>query len=110
PDHNGVSDTNSYYASIGTTMNFSQIAKKNLNTPSLGNWPTTGLFTLQRANGIQSVTDGATNTIAFAEAAVGNQALQMHRKYIGFNSVSALGSSLLSDAESNPQVALAGLH
>jgi prepilin-type N-terminal cleavage/methylation domain-containing protein/prepilin-type processing-associated H-X9-DG protein len=109
PDHNGASNTNNYYGSVGTTMNFSQLSKKNLNVPSIGNWPTTGLFTFQRSNGLQSVTDGTTNTIAFAEAVVGTQSLQMHRKFIGFNSVSALASSVLSDAESAPQVALAGL-
>jgi prepilin-type N-terminal cleavage/methylation domain-containing protein/prepilin-type processing-associated H-X9-DG protein len=109
PDHNNASNTNNYYASIGTTMNFSQINAKGLNKASLGNWPTTGLFTLQQSYGINSVTDGSSNTIAFAEAVVGNQSLQMHKKLIGFNTVGALKSSLLADAESNPQLALAGL-
>jgi prepilin-type N-terminal cleavage/methylation domain-containing protein/prepilin-type processing-associated H-X9-DG protein len=108
PDHNGVANTNSYYGSVGTTMNFSQINKKNLNVPTI-NWPTTGVFTFQQAYGINSVTDGTSNTIAFAEAAVGNQSLRMGQKLIGFNSVSALASSVLSDAEQNPALARAGL-
>jgi prepilin-type N-terminal cleavage/methylation domain-containing protein len=109
PDHNNTSNTNSYYGSIGTTMNFSLLAKKNLNVASIGNWPTTGIFTFQQAYGLNTVTDGASNTIAFAEAVVGNQSLQMRRKLIGFNSVTALAPSLLADVESNPQLAKAGL-
>jgi prepilin-type processing-associated H-X9-DG protein len=109
PDHNGVADTNSYYGSIGTTMNFSQINKKSLNRPSLGNWPTTGIFTFQQSYGLNSITDGTSNTIAFAEAVVGNQNLQKRQRRIGLNSVSALGASVMSDAESNPVLAQAGL-
>jgi len=108
PDHNGTSNTNNYYGSVGTTMNFSQISNKNLNVPTF-NWPTTGVFTFEQAYGINTIIDGTSNTIAFAEAAVGNQSLQMRRKLIGFNSVGALKSSLLADAESNATLALAGL-
>jgi prepilin-type N-terminal cleavage/methylation domain-containing protein/prepilin-type processing-associated H-X9-DG protein len=109
PDHNNTANTNNYYGCIGTTMNFSQIGKKNLNVASLGNWPTTGLFTMQQSYGVNTVIDGTSNTIAFAEAVVGNQHLQKRQKLIGFNTVGALASSLLADAESNPTMALAGL-
>jgi prepilin-type processing-associated H-X9-DG protein len=108
PDHNNTTNTNNYYGCVGTTMNFSQIGNKSLNVTAI-NWPTTGLFTYTRAYGINSVTDGTSNTIAFAEAAVGTQSLRMRQKLIGFNSVSALKSSVLPDAEMNAVLAKAGL-
>jgi prepilin-type N-terminal cleavage/methylation domain-containing protein/prepilin-type processing-associated H-X9-DG protein len=114
PDHNNTTNTNNYYGCVGTTMNFSQINntkynKQGLNTRSLGNWPTTGLFTFQQSYGVNTIIDGTSNTIAFAEAVVGNQHLKMRQKLIGFNTVGALAPSVLSDAEMNPQLALAGL-
>src|SRR5262249_46836370 len=39
----------------------------------------------------------------------GNQQLKKRQRRIGLNSVGALSSSLLADAESNPAVALAGV-
>ncbi len=108
PDHNGTSNTNNYYGCVGTTMNWPQIANTSLNVASI-NWPSTGLFTMQQSYGINSCTDGTSNTIAFAEAVVGNQALQLRQRFIGFNSVSALTSSLMFDARANPPLALAGL-
>src|SRR5262249_16837322 len=88
---------------------FPLINNKSLNVPSI-NWPTTGLFTYQQSNGLQNVVDGTSNTIAFAEAVVGNQSLQMRQKFIGLNSVGGLTSSLLYDAEQNSPMALAGLN
>jgi len=107
-DHNGASDTNNYYACVGTTMNWPQINNNSLNVVSL-NWPSTGLFTMQRSYGINTVIDGTSNTIAFAEAVVGNQSIQLGQKRIGLNTVGALAPSLLFDAESNPTLALAGV-
>jgi prepilin-type N-terminal cleavage/methylation domain-containing protein/prepilin-type processing-associated H-X9-DG protein len=108
PDHNGSSDTNSYYGCVGTTMNFPLIANSSLNRATL-NWPTTGLFTFMQSNRISSVIDGTSNTIAFAEAAVGNPSLTMRRRLIGFNSVSGLSGSLLQDARTNMVLALQGV-
>jgi prepilin-type N-terminal cleavage/methylation domain-containing protein/prepilin-type processing-associated H-X9-DG protein len=103
-DHNGTSNTNSYYACVGTTYNFPQINNKSLNTRSI-NWPSTGLFTMQRSYSFRDCTDGLVNTIAFAEAAVGNQSLRPRQRLIGYNSVSALGSLLQYDAWQNYNMA-----
>ncbi len=108
PDHNGTRNTNNYYGCVGTTMNFPLIANNSLNIPSI-NWPTTGLFTYQQSYRISSVTDGTSNTIAFAESCVGNQSLTKRQKLIGLNSVGALSNSLMANAEMNPQLALAGV-
>jgi prepilin-type N-terminal cleavage/methylation domain-containing protein/prepilin-type processing-associated H-X9-DG protein len=108
PDHNGTSNTNNYYGCVGTTMNFPLIINMNLNTPTI-KWPTTGLFTYEQSNAIRSITDGTSNTIAFAEAVVGNQSETKRQKHIGLNTVGALSNSLLADAELNVQLAQAGL-
>ncbi len=111
PDHNNTANTNNYYASVGTTYNWPNINNGGLNKASI-NWPSTGLFTLQQSYGIQTVTDGTSNTIAFAEAVVGNQHLQKKSRFIGLNSVGSLSGLLTSfalDAESNMPNALAAL-
>jgi prepilin-type N-terminal cleavage/methylation domain-containing protein/prepilin-type processing-associated H-X9-DG protein len=108
PDHNNTSNTNNYYGCVGTTMNFPLINNKSLNVPSI-NWPSTGLFTYQQSYAIRAVTDGTSNTIAFAEAVVGNQSELKRQKHIGLNTVGALTPSLLYDAEQNVPLALAGV-
>ena len=108
PDHNNTTNTNNYYASVGTTMNFSAITDAMLNTKSLV-WPSTGLFTFHTSYGLAACTDGSSNTIAFSEAVVGNQQLQFGQRHIGFNSVGGLVPSLLFNAFDNPVLANAGL-
>lgn len=109
PDHNSTSNTNSYYASVGTTMNFSNIGVTNsLNQKSM-DWPSTGLFTWHRSYSIASCTDGTSNTVAFAEAVVGTQQLQLGQRRIGLQSVTALTPSLMYNAFDNPALAKAGI-
>jgi len=114
PDHNSTTNTNNYYACVGTTMNFSKLGDSSGGTttvPSLNvatiNWPSTGLFTFMSSYGIRHCTDGTSNTIAFAEAVVGTQQLQWGQRRIGLNSVSAVVA--LDDAKSNPTSALNSL-
>jgi prepilin-type N-terminal cleavage/methylation domain-containing protein/prepilin-type processing-associated H-X9-DG protein len=59
---------NNYFASLGTTTNY--------NNAGLGE-NTTGVFTQGgKVYGIQSITDGSANTIAFGEALVGDGTIQ----------------------------------
>jgi prepilin-type N-terminal cleavage/methylation domain-containing protein/prepilin-type processing-associated H-X9-DG protein len=58
----GLGNTNNYLASIGTTT---------ANCCQNADLYTTGLFAYEAANGIQIVTDGTSNTIAFAESLTG---------------------------------------
>ena len=101
PDHNNTSNTNNYYGCVGTTTTFSQIGTNapyaNLNVTSL-NMPTTGLFAYQMANGLQSCTDGTTNTVAFAEGVVGNQSQTAGQKRTGVQNVSAIQTYEVYDA------------
>jgi prepilin-type N-terminal cleavage/methylation domain-containing protein/prepilin-type processing-associated H-X9-DG protein len=109
PDHNNTTNTNNYYGCVGTTMNWGQMgntpALPNLNVPSI-NWPSTGMFTWQSSYGIASCTDGTSNTIAFSEAAVGNQSESPRQKLIGLQNVQIPYASMLFDAQSNPAVTI----
>ncbi len=105
PDHNGAANTNSYYGSMGTTT----LITTNTGATTLS-VPTTGIFTWQASYGINSVTDGTTNTIAFAEGVCGNQVLTLGQKPSGMVSVTALSTAaLVADAWSNQAGTLANL-
>jgi prepilin-type N-terminal cleavage/methylation domain-containing protein/prepilin-type processing-associated H-X9-DG protein len=104
PDHNNTSNTNNYYACVGTSMYFSQIGTNapyaNLNVTNI-NADSTGLFTYQKAYGLNSCIDGSSNTIAFAEAAVGNQNQSIGQKLSGLQNVTALQPFETMDGSAN---------
>ena len=105
PDHNGVANTNNYCGSMGT----SSLITTNTGATTLS-VQTTGLFTWQASYGIQSVIDGSSNTVAFAECIVGNQTQAIGQKRIGMVSVTALSTAaLLLDSWSNQTGTLANL-
>jgi prepilin-type N-terminal cleavage/methylation domain-containing protein/prepilin-type processing-associated H-X9-DG protein len=105
PDHNNTTNTCSYYASVGTTMNFGLMGNTarlpNLNVPTIM-WPSTGLFTWQSAYGVVDCTDGTSNTIAFSEAAIGYQSETPKQKLIGLQNVQIPYASMLDDASIDP--------
>jgi prepilin-type N-terminal cleavage/methylation domain-containing protein/prepilin-type processing-associated H-X9-DG protein len=107
PDHNNTTNTNNYYACVGTTMTWGLLGRQapwgNLNVTSI-NMPSNGLFTWQASYGIQSCTDGTSNTIAFSEAAVGYQSEQPRQRLIGLQNVQIPFASMIYDAASNPAV------
>jgi prepilin-type N-terminal cleavage/methylation domain-containing protein/prepilin-type processing-associated H-X9-DG protein len=83
PDHNSTSNTNNYYGCVGTTMNWSNISGSAQPLNQITGLQSTGLFTWQMSYGLRSCIDGSSNTIAFAEAVVGNQSLQAGQKRVG---------------------------
>jgi prepilin-type N-terminal cleavage/methylation domain-containing protein/prepilin-type processing-associated H-X9-DG protein len=98
---------NNYFASVGTTLNYQ------------GGNPTTGVFTQAgMAYGVQNITDGTSNTIAFAEAVVGPDAqyhskgpIQLFRNGTNIaNGSSVVPSNNLYDASSNYNAVVADLN
>ncbi|MDR3618359.1 MAG: DUF1559 domain-containing protein [Paludisphaera borealis] len=68
----GQSNYNSYYGSRGTTIT-AQYGVNGGSPPNCGGGQvTTGLFGYGTAYGINNITDGSSNTIAFAEGVVGS--------------------------------------
>jgi prepilin-type N-terminal cleavage/methylation domain-containing protein/prepilin-type processing-associated H-X9-DG protein len=97
---------NNYFASVGTTIAYQ------------GGTPTTGVFTQAGpAYGLQNITDGSSNTIAFAEAVVGpdsggyqtKQILQIFRNGTNVSPGSTAGSTSLYDANTNIKAVLADM-
>jgi len=109
PDYQNTTNTNNYYASVGTTMYWSQLGSTFPLYVQSVNIPSTGLFTMQASYGISNCTDGTSNTIAFAEAAVGSQTGQLGQKLVGVVNVAALQQYETLDASTNLQNTLAAL-
>jgi prepilin-type N-terminal cleavage/methylation domain-containing protein/prepilin-type processing-associated H-X9-DG protein len=80
-------DTNNYFASLGTT------------TETFFMPDSTGLFAHLRAYGVQNVTDGTSNTIAFSEGLIATDTLW--RPWRGGVSAGTGGQNKLLDARSN---------
>jgi prepilin-type N-terminal cleavage/methylation domain-containing protein/prepilin-type processing-associated H-X9-DG protein len=76
--YSGISNLCNYAGSFGTTTYMPQ-DQVNSNPANNKNADTTGLFTIWKSYGIQSVTDGTSNTLAFAEQLVGNGAAGFSR-------------------------------
>ena len=105
---NDMLDLN-YVASSGTTT----LSPNNQNPVSPNTWYVqgcTGLFWWYKSYGIQSVTDGTSNTVAFSEALVSNG--QNTNTYPGNSMTGIAGAGGLAqqyDANQNPAAVLAGL-
>jgi prepilin-type N-terminal cleavage/methylation domain-containing protein/prepilin-type processing-associated H-X9-DG protein len=98
PDRNGASNTNNYYGCVGTTMTWGQISNTNVVNV---NMQSTGLFTFQQAYGLQSCTDGSSNTIAFAEVCAGTSTLRNGDPLSGIQSVAGLATYETLDGSVN---------
>jgi prepilin-type N-terminal cleavage/methylation domain-containing protein/prepilin-type processing-associated H-X9-DG protein len=96
---NGDNGTNNYFACMGSTTNLFQ--GKSTSATTLAGTPTTGLFTWQGCYGLNAVTDGASNTIAFGESVVGAAVQTPKQKNIGLINVTAIpATALVLDAKS----------
>jgi prepilin-type N-terminal cleavage/methylation domain-containing protein/prepilin-type processing-associated H-X9-DG protein len=94
------SNDNSYAGSIGTTTMVPSV------NSALGS---TGLFWYYIVYGIQSVTDGTSNTVAFSEGLVGNPALGGNATYRGSAAMNVGGNAYFYDASGNQAAILAAL-
>jgi prepilin-type N-terminal cleavage/methylation domain-containing protein/prepilin-type processing-associated H-X9-DG protein len=82
---------NNYYGSIGTTIGVVQNYGQN----------STGVFSYQVPNGLAAITDGSSNTIAFAEALVGDSGRRGTTSTYPGNGVAIAGYCWNYDAEDN---------
>ena len=91
----GAQYYNSYYASEGTTTmaasDTSSIA--NPTSTTCGGTQAPGVFYYAIAYGLQSITDGSSNTVAFSEALVGNDGNRPVRFVTGVNIASGGGAT-----------------
>ncbi len=87
--NDGTAGNNCYFACIGATTDIlgGSGANRTTGVPSLANVPTTGLFAFQQSKTIAAVTDGTSNTIAFAESTVGSVSARPKTKLVGLVNV-----------------------
>jgi prepilin-type N-terminal cleavage/methylation domain-containing protein/prepilin-type processing-associated H-X9-DG protein len=103
-------NSNNYFASLGTTTNLTSTSSGPL-PPSMASLRTTGLFAFQQAYSIPMVIDGLSNTIAFCESTVGNPKAVQGQINIGLTGVAAADGAgvQVQDASTSLATVLAGL-
>jgi prepilin-type N-terminal cleavage/methylation domain-containing protein/prepilin-type processing-associated H-X9-DG protein len=103
--------TNNYFCSVGTTTNLTVITNTTWPSPApMATLPTTGMFAFQQSYNIAQVTDGLSNTVAFAESTVGNPNAVWGKINIGMTSIGAAGpAAQFYDASANQVAANAGI-
>jgi prepilin-type N-terminal cleavage/methylation domain-containing protein/prepilin-type processing-associated H-X9-DG protein len=69
--NSGRPNINNYYACVGTTTNFMTVNCWGGINPACAPTGSTGMFTYWQAYGLRDCTDGASNTIAYAESLTG---------------------------------------
>jgi prepilin-type N-terminal cleavage/methylation domain-containing protein/prepilin-type processing-associated H-X9-DG protein len=83
---------NNYFGCIGATTD---ILKGNSSSvASLSSVPTTGFFAFQQSKSLNAATDGASNSIAFAESTVSSTSTAPRQKLMGLTSVSLPAASI----------------
>jgi prepilin-type N-terminal cleavage/methylation domain-containing protein/prepilin-type processing-associated H-X9-DG protein len=112
-DTSTLTGNNNYYGCIGaTTATFGPVISDPTTGSAGTNWSSiqyTGLFANQQSNGIQAVTDGTSNSIAFAEACVGAATEGAGQKLIGLTGVSIPAAALLFNVSTNPAGVQSGI-
>jgi prepilin-type N-terminal cleavage/methylation domain-containing protein/prepilin-type processing-associated H-X9-DG protein len=93
-------DTSNYYACVGTTT--SVAVANGVDTSTISTWQqqSNGLFTFQLVYGINSCTDGTSNTIAYSESVMNGSITGRGVKYEGLTSVGLAANFLQVDPRS----------
>jgi prepilin-type N-terminal cleavage/methylation domain-containing protein/prepilin-type processing-associated H-X9-DG protein len=93
-----VTNSNSYFASIGTTTYYvNQATTTWPNVGAMAGLPSTGLFAFGMSYGINSIVDGTSNTIAFCESTVGNPNGVLGQVNIGLTGIGAVSTAQVLD-------------
>src|SRR5262249_11870761 len=89
----GTADANNcYFGCLGATSD--TLGGFASGAATLATVPTTGLFAYQQSKGINQVTDGTSNTVAFAESTVGYTGEVGKGRLIGLTGVSMTAAAL----------------
>jgi prepilin-type N-terminal cleavage/methylation domain-containing protein/prepilin-type processing-associated H-X9-DG protein len=106
----GVINDNSYYASVGATTNAGSDTPPRPTNPTCPNFSddTSGVFAFRVAYGLQDITDGSSNTIAYSEGQAGpnNPSIVPGAMIMG---AGLSGSAYFLQASQNPALVLADL-
>ena len=88
----GKRNSNSYYASVGTTTHSWWGGEDNGHYPPQWKavYDVTGLFTKYQSYGVRDVTDGTSNTVAFSEGMVGGTTQDNSRRNLRRNGVTGV--------------------
>ena len=99
----GKRGSNSYYASVGTSVYSWWGGVDNGNHPPSWTaiYETCGMFTKYTSYGVRDATDGTSNTVAFSEGLTGGATNDNSRRNIRRNGVT--GVSLAATSSTNPQ-------
>src|SRR5262249_11276693 len=89
----GATGTTNYRGSIGTTTSPSQYWGWSTGIPT-----STGVFTYLNSYGIQDITDGSSNTVAFSETLVGDPTTSPGKRSISVTGVSGASVGEYADA------------
>ncbi|MGE3820238.1 MAG: DUF1559 domain-containing protein, partial [Isosphaeraceae bacterium] len=103
----GVSNINSYLASVGPNTQASGMTGiQNATTPfpRITGTGSPGLFAYVHTYGINTTTDGTSNTIAFSEVAVGGQQSNSVQARNGIVGVASISGATRFSAQDNPAV------
>jgi prepilin-type N-terminal cleavage/methylation domain-containing protein/prepilin-type processing-associated H-X9-DG protein len=111
--NDNTSGNNCYFGCIGATTDILGGGGSNTNTgtPNLSNVPTTGFYAFQQSKTIANITDGTSNSVAYAESTVGNPAAVGPMKLVGIVNVTTLPGlgAVQQNAFNNPSGILAGI-
>ncbi len=98
---------NSYYGCIGNTTN---ILNGNIaSASSLASVQTTGMFAWQQSKSLSAVTDGTSNSVAFAESTVSTSSATPRQKLVGLASVQLPSGALQYNAFTSQSGILSGI-
>jgi prepilin-type N-terminal cleavage/methylation domain-containing protein/prepilin-type processing-associated H-X9-DG protein len=105
-----VTNSNNYFASLGTSSCYIQTGSVTWPTTTLyQGLPSTGMFTYQASFNMASVQDGTSNTIAFSESTVGDPKGVAGEVNVGVTSVAIPAGAQVQDANANIPTVLQGL-